>query len=99
MPAPPRALLPGGERFKGKRFLAHAAQLVGAKPISTRRVAMCAGHIIDEIFMALLACVSIASAFRDGLEFLLANACRSNPKRDRKAGRLLTGLIVVGDRS
>lgn len=27
-----------------KRFLAHAAQFVGAKPISTRRVAMCAGN-------------------------------------------------------
>ena len=82
-----------------KRFLAHAAQLVGGKPISTRRVAMCAGHIIDEIVLALLACSSIASAFRDGMEFLLANARRANPKRDRKTGRLRSGLIVVGDRS
>ncbi|MBA3405703.1 MAG: IS4 family transposase [Gemmatimonadaceae bacterium] len=81
-----------------KRFLAHAAQLVGGKPISTRRVAMCAGHIIDEVVMALLACVSIASAFHDGIAFLLANARRSNPKRDRKAGRLGSGLIVVGVR-
>ena len=28
-----------------KRFLAHAAQLVGGKPISTRRVAMCAATL------------------------------------------------------
>jgi hypothetical protein len=63
-----------------KRFLAHAAQLVGGKPISTRRVAMCAGHIIDEIVTALLACASIASAFRDGMAFLLTNAQRSNLK-------------------
>jgi hypothetical protein len=82
-----------------KRFLAHAAQLVGGKPISTRRVAMCAGHIIDAIVLALLACSSIASAFRDGMAFLLANARRANPKRDRKTGRLRSGLIVVGDRS
>lgn len=81
-----------------KRFLAHAAQLVGGKPISTRRVAMCAGHIIDEVVMALLACISIASAFHDGIAFLRANARRSNPKRDRKAGRLRSGLIVVGVR-
>ena len=79
-----------------KRFMAHAAQLVGGKPISTRRVAMCSGHIIDEIFMALLACASIARAFRDGITFLLANARRSNPARDRKTGRLRAGLIVVG---
>ncbi len=80
-----------------KRFLAHAAQLVGGTPISTRRVAMCAGHFIDEVVAALLACVSIASAFRDGMAFLLANARRSNPKRDRKTGRLRSGLVVVGE--
>jgi hypothetical protein len=82
-----------------KRFLAHAAQFVGGKPISTRRVAMCAGRIIDEIVTALLACVGIADAFRDGMAFLLANARRSNPRRDRKTGRLRSRLIVVGERS
>jgi hypothetical protein len=82
-----------------KRFLAHAAQLIGGKPISTRRVAMCVGHIIDDIVMALLACASIASAFCDGMTFLLANARRSNPKRDRKSGRLRTALITVGAKS
>ncbi|MBA2539815.1 MAG: IS4 family transposase [Deltaproteobacteria bacterium] len=82
-----------------KRFLAHAAQLVGGKPMSTRRVAMCAGHIIDELVAALLACVSIATVFHEGMTFLLANARRSNPARDRDTGRLRTGLIVVGARS
>jgi hypothetical protein len=72
-----------------KRFLAHADQIVGGKPISTRRVAMCAGHFIDELVLALLASISIAA-------FLLANARRSNLRRDRKVGRLRTGLIVVG---
>jgi hypothetical protein len=64
-----------------KRFLAHAAQLVGGKPISTRRVAMCAGHIVDELVAALLACASIADVFRDGIALLLVNARRTNPKR------------------
>jgi hypothetical protein len=81
-----------------KRFLAHAAQLVGGKPVSTRRVAMCVSHIIEELVTALLACVSIAAAFRDGMAFLLANARRSNPRRDRKTGRLRTRLVVVGER-
>jgi hypothetical protein len=82
-----------------KRFLAHAAELVGGAPISTRRVAMCSGHIIDELVAALLACLSIAAAFRDGLAYLLANARRSNPARDRRTGRLRAGLAVVGARS
>jgi Transposase DDE domain len=82
-----------------KRFLAHAAQIVGGKPISTRRVAMCAGHIIDDLVSALLASVSVAAALRDGLAFLLANAQRSHPKRERKTGHLRSGLVVVGDRS
>jgi hypothetical protein len=60
---------------------------------------MCAGHIIDEIVAALLSCVSIADAFRDGMAFLLANARRSNPRRDRKTGRLRSRLIVVGERT
>ena len=81
-----------------KRFLAHAAQLVGGKPISTRRVAMCSGHIIDELAIAILACVSIAAAFRAGLTFLLANARRSNPRRDHSLGRLRAGLATVGAR-
>jgi hypothetical protein len=57
-----------------KRFLSHAAQLLGGKPISTRRVAMCSGHIIEELAAAPLARVSIASAFRDAMTFLLVNA-------------------------
>jgi hypothetical protein len=80
-----------------KRFLAHAAQFVGGAPISTRRVAMCVGPIIDAIVMALVAGLSIATAFREGIAFLLGNARRSNPVRDRKTGRLRAGLLVVGE--
>lgn len=79
-----------------KRFLAHAAQLVAAKPISTRRVAMCAGHILDQIATALCACTSIATAFRDGITFLNANARRSNLAREHNTGRLRPGLTLRG---
>lgn len=79
-----------------KRFLAHAAQLVGQKPISTRRVAMCSRHILDDIVAALLACAGFVAALRRAFEFLLANAARSNPKRDRRTGRLRAGLLVHG---
>jgi hypothetical protein len=82
-----------------KRFLAHAAQLVGGKPISTRRVAMCAGHVIDELVATLLACASIAAAFRDGMAFLLANARRANRSETTTVGRLRSGLVAVGTRS
>jgi hypothetical protein len=77
-----------------KRFLAHAAQLVGGKPISTRRVAMCSRHVIDELVAALLACDGFAAAFRSGIAFLLANARRANPARDRRTGRLRAGLVA-----
>jgi hypothetical protein len=79
-----------------KRFLAHAAELVGGRSMSTRRVAMCSGHVIDELAAALLAAISIAAAFRDGLDYLIANARRADPARDRRTGRLRAGLLTVG---
>ncbi len=78
-----------------KRFLAHAAQRVGRLAISTRRVAMCAHHLIDDLVAALLRGTGVRRALRDGLRYLLINARRSNPKRDRQTGRLRTGLLVV----
>ena len=80
-----------------KRFLAHAAQRVGAgKPMSTRRVAMCAHHVFDEIVTALLVGAGLLAALRRALSYLLANARRANPKRDRRIGRLRPGLAVIG---
>jgi hypothetical protein len=79
-----------------KRFLAHAAQRVGqGRAISTRRVAMCAHHILDDLVSALLVGTSLVGALRRALMYLLANACRSNPDRDRRTGRLRTGLLVM----
>jgi Transposase DDE domain len=78
-----------------KRFLAHAAQRVGGRPISSRRVAMCAGHIINALALALVTCTRITTAFRDGMAFLVANARRANPERDRRTGRLRAGLSTI----
>jgi hypothetical protein len=79
-----------------KRFLAHAAQRVGdGTALSTRRVAMCAHHILDALVTALLLEVGLLGALRRGLAYLLANARRAHPERDRRSGRLRAGLLVV----
>ena len=79
-----------------KRFLAHAAQRAGqGTAMSTRRVAMCAHHILDDLVAALLVGVGLLRALRRGLRYLLANARRSNPDRDRREGRLRVGLLIT----
>jgi hypothetical protein len=79
-----------------KRFLAHAAQRVGQGPaISTRRVAMSARHILEALVAALLRGSGLLRALRGGLTYLLANARRANPNRDRQWGRLRAGLALV----
>ena len=79
-----------------KRFLAHAAQYVGdGTAISTRRVAMCARHVFDTLVTALLIGRALLAALRKALTYLLANARRAHPKRDRGSGRLRAGLLVV----
>jgi hypothetical protein len=76
-----------------KRFLAHAAQRVGeGTAMSTRRVAMCAHHILDALVAAVLLGVGLRGTLRRGLAYLLANARRANPDRDRRTGRLRAGL-------
>lgn len=80
-----------------KRFLAHAAQLVGnGVAMSTRRVAMSVRHILDDLVAALLDGIGLLEALRRGLTYLLANARRADPNRDRRTGRLRAGLAVFG---
>jgi hypothetical protein len=79
-----------------KRFLAHAAQHVGqGVAVSTRRVAMCACHILEEVVRALLQGIGLLAALRRGLMYLLANARRANVPRERRTGRLRAGLALV----
>lgn len=79
-----------------KRFLAHAAQYVGdGVAISTRRVAMCARHVLDTLVTAVLTGGDLLAELHRALTYLLANARRAHPKRDRGSGRLRAGLQVV----
>lgn len=79
-----------------KRFLAHAAQRAGGgTAMSTRRVAMCAHHIIAALVTALLGRVGLFGALRRGLAYLLGNARPAHADRDRRAGRLRAGLGLV----
>ena len=79
-----------------QRFLAHAAQRVGhGLAISTRRVAMCARHILEALVAALLLGIGLMRALRRGLAYLLANARRPNVERDRRTGRLRAGLVLM----
>jgi len=81
-----------------KRFLAHAAQSVGGVPISTRRVAMCAKLVMGPLLSAVANTPRrVASLLADALRYLLCNAQRAHPERDRWSGRLQKiGLVVVG---
>jgi len=79
-----------------KRFLAHAAQQVRrGRAVSTRRVVMCAHHILDDLVLALLSSVGSLAIVRRSLAYLLANTRRSNPDRDRRTCRLRSGLLVA----
>jgi hypothetical protein len=79
-----------------KRFLAHAAQRVGkGTAMSTRRVAMCAHHILHDVVTALLDGYGLLGPLRRGLTYLLENARRADVQRDRRTGRLRAGLTIM----
>lgn len=56
---------------------------------------MCAHHIFEALVAALLVGFGLLSALRGGLTYLLANARRANPNRDRHWGRLRAGLALT----
>jgi hypothetical protein len=62
--------------------------------MSTRRVAMCAPHILGDVVTALRLGTGLRQALRRGLTYLLRHARRAHPERDRRAGRL-RGLTLV----
>ncbi len=81
-----------------KRFIAHAAQKVHGVEISTRKVAMSCGYLFIKLACRLLSTKpsGIRSEFKELLRFLSQNATRAHPKRDRRTGRLASGLEPVG---
>jgi hypothetical protein len=80
-----------------KRYLAHACQHCLGVAISTRRVAMCGHHLLDELFASLHGGFrSLARLLKDGFEFLANNAKRTNRRREKTRGRLALGLRLAG---
>jgi len=77
-----------------KRFLAYMTQLLAAVPMSTRKVAMCAGHVLGAIIRALQSGdeAGLYTALEEAVTYLACHAQRAHPKRDRQTGRLQLGL-------
>ena len=81
-----------------KRYFAHACQhATGKHAISTRRVAMCSHSFLGDFFRCMKAGFrKLAEVLQETFNFLAFNARRSNPKRERKVGRLAAGLEPAG---
>jgi len=77
-----------------KRFLAHMTQLLVEVPMSTRKVAMCAVHVIGGIVQALKTgdMAGLYDALEAAMTYLACHAQRAHPKRDRQTGRAQLGL-------
>ena len=77
-----------------KRFLAHMTQLLMEVPISTRKVAMCAVHVLGGIVQALKTgdVAGLYDALEAAIMYLACHAQRAHPKRDRHTGRSQLGL-------
>ena len=80
-----------------KRFLAHSTQLLAGVEVSTRKVAMCAHHVLPAVYAALISGSrhALLRTFNDAVTYLSTNAQRAHPKRDRRTGRSQLGLQPV----
>src|SRR5947209_20053156 len=72
-----------------KRFLAHMTQLLAELPMSTRKVAMCAVHVLGRIVEALKTgdVAGLYDALEAALTYLACHAQRAHLNRDRQTGR------------
>ena len=77
-----------------KRFLAHMTQLLTEIPMSTRKVAMCAMHVLGDLVDALTRGdgARLYAALEAAITYLACHARRAHPKRDRQTGRSQLGL-------
>src|SRR5439155_20411850 len=77
-----------------KRFLAHMTQLLLEVPISTRKVAMFALHVLGDLVDALNHgdVFGLYTALVSAITYLACHARRAHPKRDRQTGRSQLGL-------
>ncbi len=77
-----------------KRFFAHMTQLLAGVSMSTRKVAMCAMHVLGNIVQALKTGdeAGLYAALEEAITYLACHAQRAHPKRDRQTGRSQLGL-------
>ena len=77
-----------------KRFLAHMTQLLLEVPMSTRKVAMCAIHVLSNLVEALKRGdeTGLYAALEAAITYLAWHARRAHPARDRRTGRSQLGL-------
>jgi Transposase DDE domain len=77
-----------------KRFLAHMTQLLVEVPMSTRKVAMCAVHVLGRMVEALKTgdVAGLYDALEAAITYLACHAQRAHPNRDRQTGRSQLGL-------
>ena len=70
------------------------AQLLTAVPMSTRKVAMCAVHVLGGIVQALKTgdVAGLYDALEVAITYLACHAQRAHPERDRQTGRSQLGL-------
>jgi hypothetical protein len=80
-----------------QRFVAHAAERTLGIDLSTQRVAASARHYLDAILRTLIIPqLSLLQTLREVFAFMRDNARRAHPLRDRRTGRLSSGLRLVG---
>lgn len=80
-----------------KRYIAHACQRASRDAISTRRVSMCSHTFLKDFFECLRQGFRALRPFLEAtFRFLRANALRSNLNRERRRGRLASGLDMIG---
>ena len=77
-----------------KRLLAHMTQLLVKVPMSTRKVAMGAVHVLGRIVEALKTgdVAGLYDALEVAITYLACHAQRAHPTRDRHTGRSQLGL-------
>ena len=77
-----------------KRFLASMTQLLAEVPMSTRKGAMCAVHVLGGMVQALKTgdVAGLYNALEEAITYLACHAQRAHPKRDRQTGRSQLGL-------
>lgn len=77
-----------------KRFWAHMTQLLLEVPMSTRKVALCAVHVVGDIVGAVQRgdMTGLSAALEKAVTSLACHAQRAHPQRDQQTGRSQLGL-------